>query len=390
MSSSSSPSSSAAAPPLLLISESLVRSSLTLAQAIHINAQAFIAAWEQTAKVPQYMAIVEPSPEDASVTNASLFKGAQVSAALGVKVVCVRPTNQGRDLPTIPAVILLNDRTTGLPTALIQATYLTALRTAAGSAAATDLAAKADSTVLTVLGSGLQAREHIRAMLEVRPGLKNVHVLNRTRERAEALVTELRPLYPSVTFSVHSLDLEKDAGAAEAVRKADIICTVTNNGLLPSSPSVSRSHHALLHSKHVSEGTHINAIGSYLPGMHELSSELVAKSRLVIDCSSALHSGDVHTAITEKLLNPEELLELGAVLERRRYEGEVEGVGAELETSKRKRDAAVAEEQRPVWRRSAEEITIFKSVGSAVQDIATAYAVLQRCQQQGLGKTAEW
>jgi ornithine cyclodeaminase len=303
-------------------------------EAIHINAQAFLAAAEAEtaqAQVPPYASISAPSAsssrsdrstDPASTNEATLFKPALLEEALGVKVVAVRAGNTQLGLPTVPAVILLSDRLTGYPTALIQATYLTALRTAAGSGVATDLFAQRNATVLAVFGAGMQAHAHVEAVLAVRPSVHTVHIINRSAPRAEELVAALRMQYPAVTFIVHATSSSStsssspsasDAATAAAalsaaIRSAHVLCTTTSSTV------------PLLHASDVSPGAHINAVGSFLPSMVELAADLVCapNARIVTDGPAALHAGDLHGPLQSGSLRAEELRQIGCFVDRER------------------------------------------------------------------------
>jgi len=216
-------------------------------------------------------------------------------------------SNEQLSLPTVPAVVLLHDRATGFPTALVQATHLTALRTAAGSAVATDCFARPDAAVLAVFGAGLQADQHVRAVLCVR-NIQTVHIVNRTASRAMGMAARLRSAYPAVEFVVHSTSdsssgpdsTDPDAAAAAAaaalsaaLRSSHVICTTT------------ASSAALLHLADVSPGAHINAVGGFRPHMHELEAALVGACRIAVDCPAALHSGDLLTPARLGLIRAE-------------------------------------------------------------------------------------
>jgi ornithine cyclodeaminase/alanine dehydrogenase-like protein (mu-crystallin family) len=364
---------------MLLLSESAVQASLSIREAIHVNGQAFLAtAIDGVAHVPSYAGISAPAKlsSDDGGNVATLFKPALLEEALGVKVVAVRPTNEALGLPTVPAVILLNDRSTGFPIALLQATYLTALRTAAGSGVATDCFARRDASVLSVFGAGMQARAHVQAVLSVR-SIQHVHILNRSAGRAEELATALRTEFPAVAFTVHtSSDSSAEAVSARsaAVRSSHVICTATNS----STP--------LLQLSDVSPGTHINAVGSYLPYMHELSADLIVRCRIAIDSKSALHSGDLATRVAAGLISEESLIPLGTCLDPARFSTPLKNDSGEVGFTLR----VPAGFSPRSLRSSSEDITLFKSVGIAIQDVATAYAVLQRARAQNRGKVAEW
>jgi len=239
---------------------------------------------------------------------------------------CLTQSNEQLSLPTVPAVILLHDLWTGFPTALVQATHLTALRTAAGSAVATDCFARPDAAVLSVFGAGLQADQHARAVLCVR-NIRTVHIVNRTASRAVGLAARLRSDYPAVDFVVHATaDSSPDSDSADhaataaatataaaaaalsaALRSSHVICTTTNS----STP--------LLRLADVSPGAHINAVGGFRPHMHELESALVAACRIAVDCPAALHSGDLLTPTTRGLIRAEGIRQIGCFIDRRKY-----------------------------------------------------------------------
>ena len=293
-------------------------------------------------------------------------------------------------------MILLTDRCTGFPIALVQATYLTALRTAAGSGVATDCFALPNSSVLAVWGAGMQAEQHVHAVLAVRPAIHTVHIINRSAQRARDLVANLQRCYPAVQFTVHATS---DASAAaqaslsSALRSAHVICTTTN------------SAEALLRAEDVSPGSHINAIGSYLPSMHELSSELVARCRIVVDTApAAFHAGDLHSPLEAGIIRQDDIRELGAYVDRERYAKPLNAAAASASSSSEAASDASTDEIGFILhvatlsaspavaplRSSPSDITLFKSVGTAIQDVATAYAVLQRARTMKLGKPAQW
>ena len=252
---------------------------------------------------------------------------------------CLSQSNEQLSLPTVPAVILLHDRATGFPTALVQATHLTALRTAAGSAVATDCFARPDAAVLSVFGAGLQAEQHARAVLCVR-NIRTVHIVNRTASRAMGLAARLRSDYPAVEFVVHATAANSSSGPdstdhaatataaaaaalSAALRSSHVICTTTNSSTL------------LLRLADVSPGAHINAVGGFRPHMHELDSALVSACRIAVDCPAALHSGDLLTPTTRGLIRAEGIRQIGCFVDRRKYahrlrDGQRGDIGFEL------------------------------------------------------------
>ncbi|KAL6076884.1 Ornithine cyclodeaminase [Balamuthia mandrillaris] len=272
------------------------------------------------------------------------------TAGLGLKIVSVRPKNAERGQPTVPATVLLLDEATGLPAAIMQATYLTAIRTAAASGAATRLLAKSDAATLAVFGAGLQAKAHVEAMLSVRgQSLRQVYILNRTNERAQQLCDHFirlkKETHPDIEWTAVDWQSEEQD---RVVREADIIVAATNS----STP--------LFRGELLKEGAHINAIGSYMPSMQELDEETVKRAKVVADDRGAVlaEAGDVIVPIQRGLITEEHVLgALGAALA-----GDIQ------------------------VRTSEKDITLFKSVGSASQDIAVAQAALKAAQSKGLGQ----
>lgn len=199
----------------------------------------------------------------------ALLPGSGDQAPLGLKIVSVRTANAEKGLPTVPATILMFDAETGLPSAVVEATWLTALRTAAGSAAATKLLAAADAQVLVVFGAGLQGEAHALTMLAARPALRKVVVLNRGLERAQVLCATLKKDVAAFSgVEVVAAALADGAAVEAAVREADIICTTTNS----SAP--------LFDGVWMRAGCHINAIGSYTPEMQEIDESSVCRCRV--------------------------------------------------------------------------------------------------------------
>jgi len=217
-------------------------------------------------------------------------------------------------------------------------TVLTAMRTGAASGAATDLLARRDARTAAIFGAGVQGRTQLEAVCAVRP-IREAWVYDVGPERAAAYADEMSQRL--------SLPVRVAESPAEAVRQADVICTATTS----SSP--------VFDDADVRPGTHINAVGAYTPHMQEMPAETVLRARVVIDHreASLAEAGD--------LLIP---LQQGVMTEDHIY--------AEL--------GEVAAGHKP-GRASPEEITLFKSVGVAVQDVAAAGAVLEAAQRLGLG-----
>lgn len=146
---------------------------------------------------------------------------------MGTKIVSVRPENASKGMATTPATIMLHNASTGMLQALMDATALTAIRTAGGSGAATKVLASPSSRTLVVFGAGLQARWHIEAMLEARPSISDIYIINRTLKRATELGASLTKKYSGVTVRI--IESKRQSDVSAAVKKADIICTTTNS-----------------------------------------------------------------------------------------------------------------------------------------------------------------
>lgn len=261
---------------------------------------------------------------------------------LGMKMVSVFSGNLEQGLPTINAMVTLIDAETGLPTAIIDGTYLTALRTGAASGAATDLLARADAGSVAVLGTGVQGRTQLRGVCTVRE-IKKVYVFDKRETAAEDFREEMN--------GVISADIEIVSSAARAVRGADIICTATTS----KKPVFSDSD--------LARGAHVNAIGSFTPQMQELPAETIERCLLVVDSREAVwaESGDL-------------------IIPRNQGRISEDRIHAEL--------GEIVAGTKP-GRIDDDQITLFKSVGNAVQDVSVGARVLAEAQAKGLGTVVE-
>lgn len=259
--------------------------------------------------------------------------------ALGLKAVAVYPGNAGRGLPTHLATILLLDPATGMLRAVLDGRLITEMRTAAVSAAATDRLARRNARVLAILGAGVQARSHVEAMREVRPPAE-VRLWSRTRAGAERFAAETRARL--------GLNVVVAASPEQAVRGADIVCTVTGS----TTPVVEGTW--------LSPGTHLNAVGAARPDWRELATDAVQRARLFVDsrAGALTEAGDIVGPIREGAITEGHVVaEIGEV-----FAGRHPG------------------------RESDDDITLFKSVGMAVEDVATARFACARAQAGGVGE----
>eukprot|EP01111_Echinosteliopsis_oligospora_P012719 TRINITY_DN4392_c0_g1_i1.p1 TRINITY_DN4392_c0_g1~~TRINITY_DN4392_c0_g1_i1.p1 ORF type:complete len:322 (+),score=107.05 TRINITY_DN4392_c0_g1_i1:131-1096(+) len=320
---------------MIILNEEQIKNLITIEEAIEVNRDSFVQQATGSAIVPDRISIPVPSQE-----GATLFKPCKIGGGLGLKVVSVRPNNT--DFSTVPGYIFLVDDETGKAKAFMDATYLTALRTAAGSAVATDLLSSPSSSHLLVFGAGLQAQVHIEAMLHVRPSIKFVGIWNRTEKRALDLCSSLSLKYPEVKFKIAT-------NTASDVSSADIIVTATN------------ATKPVFEGDLVKAGAHINGIGSFLPNMQEINSETVKKARIVVDTPLATECGDF--VVPHQLSS----FDLNTIC----------GQLGDLIQGKIK------------VRNTDQDVTFFKSVGTAVQDISTAHLIFQNAKRKGVGLSVD-
>ncbi|MBN1137595.1 MAG: hypothetical protein JXM73_13490 [Anaerolineae bacterium] len=323
---------------LRILSEADVRQAVTMAEAIQTVREAYIQLSAGQAVVP----LRTPLPVDKR-QGVTLFMPAYLAAsgALGAKIVSVFPGNPERGLPTIHAVVVVVDAETGRPTAIMDGTYLTALRTGAASGVATDLLARSDARVAAIFGAGAQARTQLEAVCTVRH-IETVWVFDPVPGAAAAYVAEMRMRSRPIPRG-----LRVAKSAAQAVSQADVICTATT------------SQTPVFDDADLKPGVHINGIGSYTPQMQEVPATTVARAKVVVDSRSAslAEAGDLLIPLNDGTISLEQIHgEIGEVAA-----GQIPG------------------------RESDGEITFFKSVGVAVQDVAVAGLILRRAAKLGLG-----
>jgi ornithine cyclodeaminase len=259
-------------------------------------------------------------------------------ASFGVKAITVFPENEGTAYDSHQGAVLLFDNTHGTIVALLDATAITGIRTAAISGLATRLLARDDATTLALIGSGVQAWTHLEAMMIARP-VSEVRVWSRTPANAAAFVAR--------AVKRHRIDIRVSASAQEAVRGADIICTVTSSRV------------PVVEGAWLANGAHLNVVGASLPTAREVDATAVRRARLYVDRrESALNeAGDILVPLREGAIDATHIVaELGEVL---------------LDPAK--------------GRRSKDEITLFKSLGLAIEDLAAASRVYARALERGVG-----
>jgi ornithine cyclodeaminase/alanine dehydrogenase-like protein (mu-crystallin family) len=323
-----------------ILSADDVRRAVPMAAAVDAVADAFAQLSTGRATVPLRTPIGQPQHDSHTFFMPALLAGGVGSTpALGMKVVSVFPHNAARHgLPTIHALVALFNPETGQPLAVLDGRLLTALRTGAASGAATRALARADSRVVAVIGAGAQAPFQVQAVCAVRP-IEHVLIVNRSRERAEQLRERLQAEGMQATITIAET-------ARAALAQADVVCCATSSVTPVFSDADLRP------------GTHVNGVGSFTPHMVEVPAGTIARALVVVDQQEAAWSeaGDLIAARAAGAIDEARTVELGAVIA-----GQVAG------------------------RRDAQQITFFKSVGNAIQDLAVGQLALDGALRLGLG-----
>ena len=262
--------------------------------------------------------------------------------AVGLKVVTVFPGNHGTPYDSHQGVVVLFDPENGVPRAILDASEITSIRTAAASGLATMLLARDDAHDLAILGTGVEARTHLEAMLCVRR-IDRVRVFSPNRERREAFARR--------ESERHHQRVEACESAHAAVEGADLVCTATSSSV------------PVLQGAWLARGAHVNAVGACLKDARELDTEAVVRSRLFVDRreSALAESGDFLIPRSEGAIGDAHIVgEIGEILI-----GACDG------------------------RRTNDEITLFDSLGIAVEDLAVAHFLDRRARELGVGTLVE-
>jgi ornithine cyclodeaminase len=315
---------------MLVLSHADVERLLPMEECIYVMSEAFAGLARGELYQP-LRSVVRPPNAGAFYGLMPGYRGGERSA-FALKAVVIVPSNPSRGLDAHQGAVLLSNGETGELEAVLDASAFTAIRTAAVSAVATRALAREDARTLAIIGAGVQARAHLEAMGLVR-AFERAFVWSRTPEHASRLANET--------------GAEAAESAEAAVREADVIVTVT------SSPE------PVLRREWIADGTHINAVGASIPTSRELDTATVAAATLFVDRreSTENESGDYLIPLREQAIGPEHIrAELGEVLI-----GEHPG------------------------RTSPNEITIFKALGLAIEDLAAAEHVVRRAREAGVG-----
>jgi len=321
---------------ILILSAKEVATCLDMASAIEAMKGAFTQLSSHEAQVP--LRTQMPIPE---ARGTALFMPVYLpkNHHIGLKTVTVFENNPQKNLPLIHAMMQILDAETGKPLAIMDGEILTAIRTGAASGLATDFLALEDAHTVTIIGAGIQARTQLEAVCAVRP-IKTAHVISRSTQNAQIFAKEMAKKL-SIEVSV--------TDPATALAASQVICTATTS-LTP-----------VFEDAMITAGTHINGVGSYRSDMCEVPSETVKRARVFVDqkAGCCAEAGDLIQPITAGIITKDHIIaELGELLP-----GKKPG------------------------RLTPTDITFFKSVGNAVQDLAVATLILEKAKTMGLGTT---
>ncbi len=321
----------------LLLSGADVQRALSMVDAIGLVEQGFVEFGEGRVDMPQRPVILVPEHSGFAGFMPALVGG---MGALAIKTVTAFKDNPKKGLPTILGTVTLLDQETGAPLSIMDAGYLTAVRTGAASGVATKCLARDDARVVAIFGAGVQGGTQLEAMCAVRR-IDEVRVFDLDRDRAGTFASEMagRGSIPDNIFVVDS--------AKDALVGADIVVAATT------SPG------PIFDGDDLSPGTHINNVGSHAPAVREMDTRTMVRSRIVCDSVEAclVEAGD--------LLIP---MEEGALKESDIYGGLADVISGKLP-----------------GRESDDQITLFKSVGLAFQDAVAALHTYRTAQEMGLG-----
>ncbi|MFL6124153.1 ornithine cyclodeaminase family protein [Actinophytocola sp.] len=322
---------------MLLLDAEAVRAVYPMTTAIPVMAEA-MRKFSGGLVTQPLRTILRPEADPAVFASMPCHVGGDGDAGYGLKAIMLKLDNAAKGLPVHVGVVVVFDADTGAPAAVIDCAELTAIRTAAVSAVATDALARPDAGDLAVLGAGVQARSHLQAMDAVRD-LRRVRVWNRTAARARKL-RDWAATWLDVPVEV--VDSVPDALAG-----ADLVCTTTS------------TKDPVVPGEALAGGAHVNAVGASLRDARELHSDAVARCAVFVDSreSAAAESGDLLVPLEEGLTGDGHVrAELGEVL-LGRHPG----------------------------RTGRDEITLYKSLGLAAQDIASGFAVARLAADAGVG-----
>jgi len=315
---------------LLLLSLNEIKQSITMEQAINAMEHAFMQLANNQVKLPLRTGV---SIEDKQALMLTMPAYLEKDKALGLKVISIFPNNLAQNKPSINGLILLLDANTGEAKAIMDAGYLTALRTGAVSGLATKYFSIENAEHVAIIGTGAQAHTQLEAIAAVRP-IKRVSVWSRNIKNANAFVEKWKNRFDIKAYETVSL----------AIKDADIICTATS------------STEPLIQLQDLQSHVHINAIGSHSKSMREIGNDVLNQSVVIVDQLEAAlaESGEIISAMDQNQLKKESIIEIGHWLLNKE----------------------------PHYHN---QLTVFKSVGLAIQDLSVAEIVYNHALSNSLG-----
>lgn len=321
-------------PQFLVLSADDVQQALPMSEAIDIMQEAFGALSAGRVTVPLRTHLAMPDHAANALFMPVYYPPADL---MGIKVVTLNEGNPERGLPLIGATVLLFNASDGSLKAMMDAESLTAIRTGAGSGLATRLLSSPDAKIAAIFGYGVQAKAQIEAISAVR-SLEQIYIYGRSGEKVQQFVDEMNCEFSADFIAARGL---------EELRHAQIICTATT------------AHEPLFNRDHLNNHVLINAIGTYQPDKREISGSIMEDAFLVVDQAAAClaEAGEFVLARREGLLPAEkEIVEIGAL------------------------------DKNEIKRSRQQGITVFKSVGNAVQDVAAAARIVSNAGKLGFGR----
>jgi alanine dehydrogenase len=343
-------------PETLVLSAEDVRRVLPVRECIDVMREAFVALAEGRATLPVRTAMTVGDQDERLLLMPAVMRASGATATtdaresaptwFGAKVLSVVPGNAVKGRDSHQGLIVLFEGEYGSVVAMVEAGAVTAIRTAAVSAVATQALARADAGCLALIGSGVQAASHLAAMAAVRP-LREVRVWSPDRERCAAFVKRATDEFGVNAETGARIAISAAARPRDAVAEADIICVV------------SAATTPVLESGWIRAGTHINAVGAHRPRERELDSGTIKRARVFVDYlpSAMEEAGDVLIPIDEHVIDRTHVLGDLTSLVTNRAPGRVD----------------------------PKDVTIFKSVGLAIEDIAAAAHAYRRALASGVG-----
>ena len=321
---------------LRLFSAADIATALPMRECVEVMKRAFADFSNGRAEVPQRTVL--PIEDRGTLLVKPAFAA---GSGLGAKLVSVFPGNAKVGQPVTPGVVVMLSPTTGQPLALLDGTFLTAWRAGAASGAATDLLAAPGAEVAAVFGAGGQAHTQVLAIDAVRP-LAEIRIYAPNPAKVDRLIGELQPQVQA--------QLMPAASAAAAIQDAQVVCAATT------------STEPVFCGRDLRAGAHVNGVGSFKPDMQEVDFDTVRRARVFVDslASAQLEPGDLVQAMAAGITSAEQWTELGSITDQ--PPPPVEG----------------------------RDVTFFKSVGLAIQDIAAGAAVLERADALELGRTIDF